>query len=198
MDTPKESYHHGDLRAALLAAAEATLAETGVEGFSLRRVARRVGVSHSAPAHHFGDTQGLLVALASEGFRRLRATMRARQAEAAVDPRAQLVASGLGYVAFAEGSPALFRLMFGSERTRPATPELVEAGEAAFHVLTDGVAWLRGVSPFEDAAAMVNVIGCWSLVHGFAELALAGRLPGLDDPGAREAVLRQAIERMIG
>ena len=94
MEKPKDSYHHGDLRAALIAAAEATLAETGVEGFSLRQVAKRVGVSHSAPAHHFGDTQRLLCALAAEGFRRFREAMLARQAAAAPDARAQLVASG--------------------------------------------------------------------------------------------------------
>ena len=124
--------------------------------------------------------------------------MRARQAEAAADARAQLVASGLGYVAFAEGSPALFPLMFGSERTRRATPGLVEAGEAAFHVLTDGVA---------VAARGVAVRGRGRdgerdrLLEPSARLRRAGarrRLPGLDDPGAREAVLRQAIERTIG
>jgi AcrR family transcriptional regulator len=70
MPKSKDSYHHGDLRAALIKAGEAVLAETGVTGFSLRAVAKRVGVSHSAPAHHFGDAKGLLDALATEGFRR--------------------------------------------------------------------------------------------------------------------------------
>jgi AcrR family transcriptional regulator len=200
MEKARDGYHHGDLRAALIAAAEAALAETGVEGFSLRQVARRVGVSHSAPAHHFGDTQGLLCALAAEGFRRLRATMQARQAAAPPDAHAQLVASGLGYVDFAETAPALFRLMFGSDRTKQATPELTEAGDAAFRILTDGVARLRRASPFEDPAAMVDVTACWSLVHGFAVLTLAGRLGSLrESPKTEhEAVLRQAIERLIG
>ena len=67
MEKPKDSYHHGDLRAALVAAAEATLAETGVEGFSLRQVAKRVGVSHSAPAHHFGDSAGAAVRAGGRG-----------------------------------------------------------------------------------------------------------------------------------
>jgi AcrR family transcriptional regulator len=128
MQKAKHSYHHGDLRAALITAAETTLAESGVEDFSLRQVAKRVGVSHSAPAHHFGDAQGLLCALAAEGFRRFRATMLARQAAAPADPMAQLVASGLGYLDFAETSPALFTLMFASERSKPGTPDAAGLG----------------------------------------------------------------------
>ena len=100
------SYHHGDLRAALLAAAEVELTEKGVEAFSLRSVAKRAGVSHAAPAHHFGDARGLLTALAVEGFRRFLATQHRREALAAPDPRAQLVAAGLGYVDFALAYPA--------------------------------------------------------------------------------------------
>ena len=75
----RSTYHHGDLRAALLRAGEEQLARSGVAGFSLREVASRVGVSHAAPAHHFGDAQGLLAALAAEGFRRFLAAMRHRQ-----------------------------------------------------------------------------------------------------------------------
>jgi AcrR family transcriptional regulator len=199
MDKPRPAYHHGDLRAALIAAAEATLAESGVEGFSLRSVARRVGVSHSAPAHHFGDTQGLLSALSAEGFRRFRAAMLARQALAPADARSQTIASGLGYLDFAEASPTLFRLMFGSEKTRDHTPELADAGRAAFAVLVDDIARLRGVSPEHDPSAMLDVIGCWSLVHGFSMLLLAGRLKpvqALDKP-ARDATLAAIIAKAL-
>ena len=109
-------YHHGDLAAALLDAGEAELAEKGVEGFSLRGVAKRAGVSHAAPAHHFGDARGLLTAIATRGFERLIARQQDFQREAPPIPRAQLEASGLGYVAFATENPALFRLMLGSFR----------------------------------------------------------------------------------
>jgi AcrR family transcriptional regulator len=150
MPKSKDSYHHGDLRAALIKAGEAVLAETGVTGFSLRAVAKRVGVSHSAPAHHFGDAKGLLDALATEGFRRFLAAMEARQAaEPDRDARQQLLASGLGYLDFAISSPALFRLMFSTDKPKPKTPELAAAAEASFLHLVDGVARLRGVSPFE-------------------------------------------------
>ena len=120
----KPRYHHGALHDALLGAAEAELAETGLEAFSLRRVAKRAGVSHAAPAHHFGDAGGLLTALAAEGFRQFTATMTAQEALAAPDPRARMIAAGLGYIGFAAQRPALFRLIFSSDRPDGAAPEL--------------------------------------------------------------------------
>jgi AcrR family transcriptional regulator len=196
MDEDKPRYHHGDLRAALLAAGEAELAASGIEAFSLRRVARRVGVSHSAPAHHFGDTDGLLDALATEGFRRFLAAMEAREAQAPRDdPRARVIGSGLGYVDFAEASPALFRLMFATERKPNKSAELVAAGAAAFRHLADGIARLRGVSPFEDTAVMVDVMAAWSMVHGFAELMIFRRLP--PSATARDEVLTDLMRRSL-
>ena len=197
---PKDSYHHGDLRAALIKAGEAVLAETGVAGFSLRSVAKSVGVSHSAPAHHFGDAKGLLDALATEGFRRFLAAMQSRQAaEPNKDARQQLLSSGHGYLDFAIRSPALFRLMFSTDKPEPKTSELAEAAKAAFMHLADGVARLRGVSPFEEPAAMTDVMAIWSTVHGFADLYIAGRLgPPEGKPVAdRDALLREILDRAM-
>jgi len=196
----KDSYHHGDLRAALIKAGEAVLAETGVAGFSLRSVAKSVGVSHSAPAHHFGDAKGLLDALATEGFRRFLAAMEARQAtEPSKDPRQQLLASSQGYLDFAISSPALFRLMFATDRTDVKSEELAAAAKASFIHLADSVARLRGVSPFEAPAAMTDVMAIWSMVHGFSELYISGRLGPLDckPPENAVAVLNDIIGRVI-
>jgi hypothetical protein len=90
--------------------------------------------------------------------------------------------------------------MFASERTRPGTPELAEAGEAAFQVLTDAIAALRGASPYDDEGAMADVIACWSMAHGFAELLLAGRMSrvGALAKPAREALFARMIERAVG
>jgi AcrR family transcriptional regulator len=199
MTTEKHSYHHGDLRAALLAAGESVLAETGIEAFSLRRVAREVGVSHSAPAHHFGDTQGLLAALATEGFTRFLAAMQARQKTAATqEARALLTASGLGYMDFALGSPALFQLMFGSERVDFCNPALDSAATAAFDHLAQDIARLRGVSPYQDEGAMADVMAAWSMVHGFSALLMAGRLKpvqAMEQP-AREAFFAALFARV--
>jgi AcrR family transcriptional regulator len=200
MDRAKEKpYHHGSLRAALIAAGEAELAETGVADFSLRAVAKRVGVSHSAPAHHFGDAKGLLSLLAASGYERFLAAMEARAAAAEATPRARLIASGLAYVEFAAQAPALFKLMFASDRVKADTPELAAASAAAFGHLADSVAKLHGVSPFEDAAAMTDVIAAWSLVHGFAELVNAGRLKQIahQSPAEREAFVLAMIERVF-
>jgi AcrR family transcriptional regulator len=201
MTTEKHAYHHGDLRAALLKAGESVLAETGIEGFSLRRVAREVGVSHSAPAHHFGDTQGLLAALAAEGFRQFLAAMQARQASCrSDDPKALLTASGLGYLDFTLASPALFKLMFGSDRVDTCDPDLEKAASAAFDHLASDISRLRGVSPYEDADAMADVMASWSMVHGFASLLLSGRMHPVQEmtQAEREAFFGKIFARVTG
>jgi len=191
------AYHHGDLREALLAAAEAELSEKGVEGFTLRGCARRAGVSHAAPAHHFKDAGALLTALAAEGFERFITTMRKRQEEV-TDARDRLTAAGLGYIDFALANPALFRLMFSSSRPDFGDAALSQAASAAFAVLTDAVREARGADPAEDGRAMLDVAASWSIVHGLAELLLSGQLRFLadiagDDP---EAVYAEIIRRM--
>lgn len=188
-DDPRRSYHHGDLRSALLAAAEEELAERGVEGFSLRQVARRAGVSHAAPAHHFSDTRGLLTALAADGFHRFLAAQAAREGHAAADPGAQLVAAGLGYIDFALDRPALFRLLFGSDRLDFTDPALDAASTEAYFHLREQVRVAGGTET--DAAAV------WAMAHGLADLLANGRLkPILALPVAvREAVLTDLLRR---
>jgi len=195
-----KSYHHGDLRAALLEAGETVLAATGVAGFSLRQVARAVGVSHSAPSHHFGDARGLLAALATEGFRRFLTAMRGRQADAGADPRELLLASGYGYLDFARSSPALFRLMFADEIAIEPTDELSQAREAAFDHLVRDVERLVGHSPYENDAAMVRVMASWSFAHGFAELLISGRMKSVQSMSIPEQELffKRAFEPLLG
>lgn len=195
----RDSYHHGDLRTALLEAGERVLADTGVSGFSLRQVAREVGVSHSAPAHHFGDAKGLLSALATDGFKKFTAAMRKRQSKAIDDPKEQLVASGLGYLDFARASPALFRLMFSEETVIESTGELTAASEAAFEHLVQDVERVHGTSPYEDAAVMARVLATWSFAHGFAELLLSGRMKPVQamSKPKQEAFFKQAFEPLL-
>jgi AcrR family transcriptional regulator len=183
-------YHHGDLRASLLAAAEAELAAKGIEAFSLRAVAKRAGVSHAAPAHHFKDVTGLLTALATEGFRSFVAHLAAQGADQPT-PTARMEAAGLGYIAFAQARPALFRLIFASERPDFSDPALEAAADAAYGHLVGLVAALDGTE--------ADVLAIWSLVHGAADLLAGGRLKGLDQAPAplREAMLRQMIRRVI-
>ncbi|MFM2390645.1 MAG: hypothetical protein RLZZ437_2200 [Pseudomonadota bacterium] len=189
----EKPYHHGDLRAALLRAAEAELTERGIEAFSLRAVAKRAGVSHAAPAHHFGDANGLLTALAAEGFRQFRAMQSAREAQADKTPRAQMVAAGLGYVDFASARPALFRLMHSSDRPSFAAPELGNVASEAYMHLHDGV---LAVSPTADQA---DVSATWAMAHGLADLMASGRLSSIANLPAdeRDATLARILNRVL-
>lgn len=176
--TPRP-YHHGDLKAALLAHAEAILEQQGIGALTLRAAARAAGVSHAAPRNHFQDLTGLLSELAAVGFGRFSATLAGAMSEAGDDPRARLHAMGLAYVGFARRSPGLFTLMFRSDRLDPAHPALRDAIQTARDALRDAIAARSDAAfgtPLQRAAQATAV---WSLVHGFSVLLLNGRLDGL-------------------
>ena len=122
-------YHHGDLKSAVLAAAEKILETEGVDALTLRAVARMVGVSHTAPKNHFGDLEGLLSELAAVGYGRFGAALLAAMESAGADPRQRLKAMGLAYVAFARAYPNLFILMYRSDRLDMNSPSLRDAIE---------------------------------------------------------------------
>jgi AcrR family transcriptional regulator len=193
-----DSYHHGDLRAVLLEAGEVELAERGIEGFSLRGVAKRAGVSHAAPAHHFRDVNGLLTALAAEGFRRFLERQRARQRKAESDPLSQLAAAGLGYIDFAMAHPALFRLMFSSDRPDHASAELGSAASAAYGQLVEDVRRVRG--PASGEPDPTEVMRTWAVAHGLADLMNSKRLKPLLTVRKveRDAILTDMLRRSLG
>lgn len=190
--TLEKPYHHGDLRAALLAAAEVELAERGIEAFSLRSVAKRAGVSHAAPAHHFGDADGLLTALAAEGFRQFLAAQAAREALADPDPESQLLAAGLGYIDFALQRPALFRLLWGSARPDFSDPDLACASLASYQHLVDQVCAVGGKTVADESAL-------WAMAHGLADLLSAGRMKSIGSfpPAERDAVITGILRRSL-
>ena len=170
------AYHHGDLRRSLIDATSALLDERGVDAFSLREVARRAGVSPAAPAHHFGDAAGLLTAVVTEAFDELAAALRAGDARGGRDGKRRMLEQGVEYVAFALRTPGRFRLMFRSGMLHEQAP-LAASAHAAFTVLEDGVRALRGLpagAPI-SGAAWATLLATWSMVHGFAHLAIAGR-----------------------
>lgn len=171
-----------------MTAAEAELAEKGVEAFSLRSVAKRAGVSHAAPAHHFGDANGLLTALAAFGFQEFLATQHAFEARALKTPRDQLIAAGLGYVGFARARPALFKLMFGSQRTNYANPALKSAADDAITHLMVQVNLVGG-----DLAQ--DVMAVWATAHGLADLLIAGRIKVI--AGLPEDALQEMLTAIL-
>ncbi|WP_212834695.1 TetR/AcrR family transcriptional regulator [Catellatospora sp. TT07R-123] len=179
------AYHHGDLRRTILAAAVDAIAESGPDGWSLRELARRAGVSHAAPAHHFGDRTGLLTALAAEGYDLLADTL------GAADPG--FLEAGLAYVRFATEHPAHFTVMFQPTLYRADDEAVAEARERAGRVLREGA---RAAAPGRADADTTALAG-WSIAHGFASLWLAGALPEHTRPDAVAAarpVLRRLLE----
>jgi AcrR family transcriptional regulator len=183
----RQGYHHGDLRRALLEAAEVELAEKGPEGFTLRACAKRAGVSHAAPAHHFGDVSGLLSALAAEGFERFLKTTAARMNTADPgDSRARLVAMGLGYIDFARANPALFSLMFSSRKADFQDGKLQQAAAASFEQLVAGVGAVAGADPLTTRPGRRQLAATWAIVHGLSHLLLSHRMKFLEGQSSEE------------
>ncbi|HWW47638.1 MAG TPA: TetR/AcrR family transcriptional regulator [Xanthobacteraceae bacterium] len=176
--TKAAPYHHGTLNEALLKAAETVLERDGLPGLTLRAVAREAGVSHAAPAHHFGDLTGLLSELAAIGFRRFNEALAAASRDAK-SPGEMMEARGIAYVAFARAYPGLYQLMFRTERLDMSRPSLSAAATAALAGLTGAAAASRHEPISKDALTLAqagNIVWAWSLVHGFASLLIDGRL----------------------
>lgn len=165
-EAPKSSYHHGDLRAALIRTAMGML-ERG-EPFSIRAVAREAGVSPTAPYRHFPDREALESALAAQGLRDLKADL-TRDRALPTTP-GELAEFGVAYVEFAVRRPALFRLMFGNE-CNTADEERVQAAADVHELLA---AAITGVFPASNPLDLA--LGGWGVVHGLAFLYLDGKL----------------------
>ncbi|WP_328481449.1 TetR/AcrR family transcriptional regulator [Streptomyces sp. NBC_00377] len=178
-------YHHGDLRRAILTAALDVIATDGPTGLSLRDLARRAGVSHAAPAHHFRDRTGLLTAIAAEGHGLL---------AAALAGAPDLREAGVRYVRFAREHPAHFQVMFSPQPLRADDLELTTARALSAAALTDAVA--TGAPAGDGPDARLARIAAWSLAHGFATLLLGHNLDGLLGDEDPEAVLR-ALPMML-
>ncbi|MFJ5833686.1 TetR/AcrR family transcriptional regulator [Streptomyces sp. NPDC093089] len=174
------TYHHGDLRAACLRAARELLEEDGSAGLSLRAVARRAGVSATAPYRHYADREALVSAVAAEGYRELATYL--STAHPAPSTPDDLAAVAVAYVRFALDHPALFRAMF-AEPCDPTSEERV-AATAAISEYVRGI--VRDAFPgSDDTDALSTTV--WALVHGLAFLHLDGKL----DSSTPEAVADQ-------
>jgi AcrR family transcriptional regulator len=185
-------HHHGNLRETLINAGLTLLHKNGPDGLSIRKVAALAGVSHAAPAHHFASLTDLRTAVIATGYRTFADTMlheiaRVEKGQVAAPPRARILAAYRGYTAFASDSPALFQMMFGGAERNGNDPDLNAAAGAAMDVLRDICApIIRG-----PGGAETNELMIWSLVHGFASLALTDNSGRLDitDSAQLESIL---------
>lgn len=193
MDLAERGYHHGALREALIEAAEAVISERGVDGFSLREAARRAGVSPAAPGHHFGDARGLLTAVAAKAFGEFGDALAA--AGQGGDREAQIRAQGLAYVRFALANPGKFDLLWRKPLLDNSDPALIEAGERAFRILDDAARPEQSPSREANDVALAPSIAAWSIVHGFARLAMEGVFG--TDPAAREHAVESLLPRVL-
>ena len=183
-------YHHGNLRRALLDGALETIASDGVAAVNLRDLARRCGVSHAAPAHHFGDRTGLLTAIATEGYDGLAAATAAAWKETG-----SYLEVGVAYVRYAVAHPGHFAVMFRPDLVDPGDPELLRASAASAAMLYGPLDSVGGVDR-DDVARRVAATAAWGLVHGIATLWLQGSLRDgpIDDP---EALTRAAAAHLF-
>jgi AcrR family transcriptional regulator len=186
----KKQYHHGDLREALLSAAEAALTDLPLEAVSLREIARRAGVSHAAPKHHFGTLGGLFAELAAMGFERFVSELAmAAQRVTDTSPHVKMQAMTRAYLRFATSNPAVYGLMFGKRVELEPSPRFAMAAVAAWSQLENDVAKIVGPQQAINGSLLV-----WSTCHGIAMLMLEKRMPPHIDPHtAIEAVTRMLI-----
>jgi AcrR family transcriptional regulator len=184
MPKPSSSYHHGDLRAACLRAALELLEEDGASALSLRAVARRAGVAHSAPYRHYADRDALISAVGAVGYRELAKHLTAAHPSPSTPD--DLAAVAVAYVQFALQRPALFRVMFTEPCDRDSTERVAATAAVSQYVR----AIIQRSFPGANPEAMSTAV--WALVHGLAFLHLDGKLdtsaPAVVSNGVRAAV----------
>jgi AcrR family transcriptional regulator len=196
--SPKGSYHHGNLREALVEAAIGILAAEGPTGLGLRCAARAAGVSAAAPYHHFGSKEGLLAAVAAEGFRRLTASQAESEGRSPGDlaPRERISRLGRTYVRFARTNPELYQLMFGrSIEDREAHPELVEAAEGSYEKIEAATLALLADQGNDAMSPKLALNGGWAIVHGLSTLLNDGKIaPGQKGNPEEDQLIESLLE----
>lgn len=201
MTPARDSYHHGDLRNALVETGLALVAERGAEGFSLREAARALGVSPGAAYRHFADKDALLAAIAADGHGRLataleRAAERARPSGSAAGAVRAFGAIGEAYVEFAVRHPSHFRVMFGPcLQVEGFEPSCAPSGRDAFQILLDALDGLVAAGAVTARGRAGAELAAWSSVHGLAALLVDGALPL--PPKARPDAVRAVTRSLL-
>jgi AcrR family transcriptional regulator len=172
------NYHHGDLKNALIQAGIAILSKEGVQGLSLRKVAKHAEVSHAAPYAHFADKQALIAAIAAEGYNRLYQQLITAKTQAD-DPLTRLVRIAFAYVQFAIDEPDHFRITFsGAVEAEQNYPEYVEQSKRCFALVVAVIADCQSHGIFAQRDTQLVAVSIWASIHGFVQLLLSNQLPG--------------------
>lgn len=173
----KKTYHHGDLKNALIKAGVEILAKEGVSGLSLRKVASKAGVSHAAPYAHFSDKQSLIAAISTEGFRQLYERINVVAEKYKTQPSRQLVEAAWAYVQFAMDDPDRFKVMFSGvlEKERDYT-EFVEISQKNFQQVIKIIEANQAAGILRSGPSDLAALSAWGTVHGFIMLLLEGQI----------------------
>ncbi len=177
----RKNYHHGDLKNALIQAGIEILSEEGASGLSLRKVARKAGVSHAAPYAHFADKQNLIAAIASDGHQKLNERLQTVMTHYPDDPLQQLISAAWAYVQFGLDAPAHYKITFsGVIQDEHSHPEFMHFSQGNLQILKGIVDRCReaGILYFTDTDAEMQVVGLWGLIHGLVSLMIQGQVPG--------------------
>ncbi len=186
-------YHHGDLRRALILAAERILEREGPQALSLRAVAREAGVSPAAPYHHFKDKSDLLNAIAEAGFEALGEAIKGA---VAADTEAKMHTMGVAYVKFARENPALYRVMYDCSRAQDGMPDKTHGEGGGFHLVEQ--AMIRaGIDPSNQVDLKLWCISAWCSAHGVAEMVgFAQFKPMIDELGGEDRFIEELMSRV--
>jgi len=174
---PRKNYHHGDLKNALIKVGIQILSKEGLGGLSLRRVAKKAGVSHTAPYAHFADKQALIAAISTEGYHQLYKQLTAAVETNHVNPQNMLVEVGWAYVQFALKDPELFKVMFsGVIEQEKDYPDFREISQKNFQLLLGIIKTYQESGLLAPEPVDLVAVRLWSVVHGFIMLLLEGQI----------------------
>ncbi len=197
MRKAKITYHHGDLRNALITEAARTIQARGNVEFTIRDLAGALKVTHTAAYRHFANKTAILAAVAYRGFELLRANLAAIDSDSTLAPREKLNDQGVAYVVFAVQNPGYFRAMFHADlRDKKTLPELAVAAQAAYDCLARAVVACQQQKLFKGHRADLVTLKAWAVVHGLAFLTLDGQLPDVLT-GGRDTASSSTLAAMV-
>ena len=188
----RQTYHHGDLKNALIKAGVEILAKEGIDGLTLRKVAQRAGVSHNAPYSHFSDKQSLIAAISTEGFKHLYDELDAAVLSYPGDPKRQLQEGVWAYVQFAMNNTDTFKIMFsGVLEKEKEYPAFVEVSRMTFNRVVDIVRACQEGGILSTTPPELMAVSVWGQIHGIISLILEGQISHtiLDQFSIRDIVL---------
>lgn len=173
----ESTYHHGDLKNALIQAGVKILSKEGISGLSLRKVARQAGVSHAAPYAHFSDKQALIAAISTEGYKQLYSQITQVYKDYSVDPAKLLIETAWAYIDFGLNEPDRFKLMFSSVlEMEKEYPDFVLYSKKTFAQIVKMIGACQEAGILRQGPTDLTAVSVWSAVHGLVMLYLEGQI----------------------